>query len=239
MHGNMKKTAVLFDFGNTLAHYFKSRIPISILEKNIDEVKNYLNSLNLLNISRDVIWQNVKNEGIEAKDHRVRPMADRLCRIFKIKVSDLPAGGDIEICRRFMSPIFKMGKCYDDTIPTLCMLKERGIKTAIVSNAPWGCPAQICREEVARVNLVHLMDDIIFCTDVGWRKPARQIFEYALNRLQETPKHCLFVGDHPEWDFEGPRSIGMDAVLVDRSGTRRIPDEYILNSLGDIRKWIG
>ena len=55
MHGNMKKTAVLFDFGNTLAHYFKSRIPISILEKNIDEVKNYLSSLNLLNTSRDVI----------------------------------------------------------------------------------------------------------------------------------------------------------------------------------------
>jgi len=239
MHENMKKTAVLFDFGNTLAHYFKSRIPISILEKNIDEVKNYLNSLNLLNISRDVIWQNVKNEGIEAKDHRVRPMADRLCRIFKIKVSDLPAGGDIEMCRRFMSPIFKMGKCYDDTVPTLCLLKEKGIKTAIVSNAPWGCPAQLCREEVVRVNLVHLMDDIIFCTDIGWRKPAKQIFEYALNRLQETPKHCLFVGDNPEWDFEGPRSIGMDAVLVDRSGTRRIPDEYILNSLGDIRKWIG
>ncbi|MGD8723652.1 MAG: HAD family hydrolase, partial [Desulfobacterales bacterium] len=64
-----------------------------------------------------------------------------------------------------MSPIFKMGKCYDDTVPTLCLLKERGIKTAIVSNAPWGCPAQLCREEVERLNLVHLIDDIIFCTD--------------------------------------------------------------------------
>jgi len=238
MHGNMKKTAILFDFGNTLTHYFKSRVPISILEQNIDEVKNYLNSLNLLNVSREIIWQNVKKEAVEAKDHRVRPMADRLCRIFKIQVSDLPAGGDIEMCRRFMSPIFKMGKCYDDTVPTLCLLKEKGIKTAIVSNAPWGCPAQLCREEVVRVNLVHLIDDIIFCTDIGWRKPAKQIFEYALNRLQEIPEHCLFVGDHPEWDFEGPRSIGMDAVLVDRSGTPRIPDKYILNSLGDIQKWI-
>jgi putative hydrolase of the HAD superfamily len=238
MQRNMKKKAILFDFGNTLTHYFKSRIPISILEQNIDEVKNYLNSLNLLNVSREVIWQNVKKEAVEAKDHRVRPMADRLCRIFKIQVSDLPAVGDIEMCRRFMSPIFKMGKCYNDTVPTLCLLKEKGIKTAIVSNAPWGCPAQLCREEVVRVNLVHLMDDIIFCTDIGWRKPAKQIFEYALNRLQETPEHCLFVGDHPEWDFEGPRSIGIDAVLVDRSGTPRIPDEYILNSLGDIQKWI-
>jgi len=131
-----------------------------------------------------------------------------------------------------------MGKCYDDTVPTLCLLKDRGVKTAIVSNAPWGCPAQLCREEVARVNLIHLIDEIIFCTDVGWRKPAKQIFEYALNRLQETPEHCLFVGDHPEWDFKGPRSIGMDAVLVDRNGTRRIPDEYILSCLGDIQRWV-
>lgn len=238
MNGNMKKTAVLFDFGNTLAHYFESRVPISILEQNIDEVKSYLNSLYLLNASRDVIWQNVEKEAIEAKDHQVRPMADRLCRIFKIQVSDLPPGGDLEMCRRFMLPIFKMGKCYDDTVPALCLLKDRGVKTAIVSNAPWGCPAQQCREEVARVNLIDLIDEIIFCTDVGWRKPAKQIFEYALNRLQEPPEHCLFVGDHPEWDFKGPRSIGMDAVLVDRNGTRRVPDEYILSCLGDIQRWV-
>jgi putative hydrolase of the HAD superfamily len=234
----MKKTAVLFDFGNTLAHYFESRVPISILEQNIAEVKNYLNSLNLLTVSRDVIWQNVAKEAIEAKDHRVRPMVDRLCRIFKIQISDLPAGCDSEMCRRFMAPIFKMGKRYDDTVPTLCLLKQRGIKTAIVSNAPWGCPSQLCREEVARVNIAHLIDEIIFCTDVGWRKPAKQIFEYALNRLSEIPEHCLFVGDHPEWDFKGPRSISMDAVLVVRNGTRSIPDEYILNCLDDIRKWI-
>jgi putative hydrolase of the HAD superfamily len=80
---------------------------------------------------------------------------------------------------------------------------------------------------------------MVFCTDVGWRKPARPIFEHVLAQLQAEPQDCLFVGDEPGWDLDGPRSLGMEAVLIDRQGTvpvtaeASIPDLYrLLGRLG-------
>jgi putative hydrolase of the HAD superfamily len=58
----------------------------------------------------------------------------------------------------------------------------------------------------------------VFCRDVGWRKPARTIFESAIKALGTQPGDCLFVGDDPRWDFRGARSAGMEAVLIDRTG---------------------
>ena len=239
MSRNMKKNTVLFDFGNTLVQYHESRtmVPIFILEQSVNEVKGFLKRLNLLTVSHDEIWKTVKIEGQEADDHRVRPMVNRLCHIFQIQESDLPKGGTMEMCRRFMGPMSVAVKCYEDTVPALRRLKQKGIKIAIVSNAPWGCPAPLCRQEVDRFSLSRFFNDIVFCTDVGWRKPAKQIFEFALNRLQEPANHCLFVGDHPEWDFDGPRSMGMEAVLIDR-GVHQLTGKYVLKTLEDIFKWM-
>jgi putative hydrolase of the HAD superfamily len=58
----------------------------------------------------------------------------------------------------------------------------------------------------------------VFCRDVGWRKPAPHIFTYALNQLQVEPEQCLFVGDNPLWDIQGPQQVGIQAVLLDRAG---------------------
>ena len=86
-----------------------------------------------------------------------------------------------------MKPIFARANCYQDTIPTLKELKSRGYKTAIVSNTTWGSPANLWREHMESLGLSTYFDAVVFCRDVGWRKPAKQIFEYALEKLQIPP----------------------------------------------------
>jgi putative hydrolase of the HAD superfamily len=211
------RNTVLFDLGNTLIRYFfKSEFP-GILEKSIAEVQSYLGRQGVLTTVDDGLWQRVEAENHEAPDDQVRPLEGRLLRIFQLDPEPAPVA-TAAMCRRFLSPFFATARRYEDTLPTLQELKARGFKTAIVSNLPWGSPAEPWHEEVVRQGLAEWMDAVVFCTDVGWRKPARQIFEFTLDRLQVQPQECLFVGDNPRWDVAGPRALGIDAVLIDRHG---------------------
>lgn len=132
-----------------------------------------------------------------------------------------------------MRPVFGTAQIYDDTIPALNALRSAGYRTGIVSNTPWGSPGYLWREELARWGLDTAVDDAVFCTDVGIRKPSREIFEYALKRLGAAPQQCVFIGDNPRCDVEGSEGVGMQALLIDREGenSERQPE---LKNLGDL-----
>jgi putative hydrolase of the HAD superfamily len=212
------KKAVLFDLGNTLTSYFDKNDFPTILKQAIIQVQSYLDSKSMLNISSDEMWRRVKKEDYESDNHKVRPLEERLARIFQLNHSTLPSNMVRTMCRHFMKPIFARSHCYPDTLPTLKELKSRGFKTAIVSNTTWGSPANLWREEIERLNLSQYMDAVVFCRDVGWRKPAKQIFEYALKKLTALPQECVFVGDDPRWDVIGPQAIGISSIIIDRKG---------------------
>jgi putative hydrolase of the HAD superfamily len=228
------KNTVLFDLGGTLAQYFgRAEFP-ALLRQAIGEVQRHLRRHGLLRVSPDAMWRGVANEDHEASDYRVRPLEERLRRIFQLgdalESPDLPA----TLCQTFMRPIFARGRCYADALPALRALRSEGLRTAIVSNTPWGSPSGLWQEDIARLGLRQWIDAAVFCGDVGWRKPARQIFEYALDRLQATPEECLFVGDDPRWDLTGPRAVKIEAILIDRRGALQEGVESPIGSLGEL-----
>ncbi|HEX6467336.1 MAG TPA: HAD family hydrolase [Terriglobales bacterium] len=55
--------------------------------------------------------------------------------------------------------------------------------------------------------------------NVGHEKPARQIFEAALNSLEVRPDESLYVGDIYSVDYMGAQNAGMQALIMDVSGT--------------------
>jgi len=214
------KSVLLFDLGSTLAHYYDVRDFPAILKQAIVEVRGYLSQSGLLHVSEDDLWCRVREEDHESSDYRVRPLEERLARIFELE--HLPDDSRVvdAICRRFMKPIFARGYCYEDSLSALKELREKGYRTAIISNTSWGSPAYLWREELNRLTLSTYMNTVVFCRDVGWRKPARQIFLYALEKLSALPRDCVFVGDEPKWDVVGPRAAGITPILIDRSGAR-------------------
>jgi putative hydrolase of the HAD superfamily len=226
-------SVVLFDLGNTLVRYFeRAEFPV-ILEQAILEVQGTLRERGLLTLPPELVWQRVAEENHEAGDHRVRPLDGRLARIFGLGAGQVAETGEA-ICRAFLRPIFARGRCYEDSLPVLRALRSRGIRTAIVSNTPWGSPAGLWREEIERLGPGELVDIAVFCTDVGWRKPARPIFDYVLDELQVHPEDCLFVGDDPRWDLAGPQATGIEAILIDRRGSLSIPDQEPIRSLHEL-----
>lgn len=220
-----------------MAHYFERREFPSILEQAIIEVQKYLDKEGMLHIPPQTVWSHVEEENYESSDYRVRPLEERLTRIFHLDGSSQTRNIVMTLCQYFMKPIFARGRRYEDVIPTLEELKSKGFKTAIVSNTTWGSPAGLWREEIKRLGLSTYFDVAVFCRDAGWRKPARQIFEFALSQLQVSAQHCAFVGDDPRWDIVGPKAAGMETILIDRLGVmQHMEDETkTIRSLNELQ----
>jgi HAD superfamily hydrolase (TIGR01662 family) len=98
---------------------------------------------------------------------------------------------------------------YDDTLPALRSLRERGVKIGLVSNS-----ARDVREFARHHGLE--IDAGISSFHHGKTKPHASIFRAVLDLLDVQPHEALMVGDSVDDDIEGARSAGMHAVLLDR-----------------------
>jgi putative hydrolase of the HAD superfamily len=214
---NNRPAAVLFDLGNTLAAYYRRDEFAPILERAVAAVRDHLLAAGHRAAELKPALERAAAENRETADFRFTPMGDRLARIFELGAA---ARGEDEtaLCERFLEPIFAMGRVYSEAPSALARLRAAGYRTAIVSNAPWGSPPELWRRELQRLGLAELVDAVVMCGDVGWRKPAQRIFEHACQRLGVRSDECWFVGDDLDWDVAGSAAVGMRPVLIDRDG---------------------
>jgi FMN phosphatase YigB (HAD superfamily) len=76
-----------------------------------------------------------------------------------------------------------------------------------------------------------VVDAILTSRVHGKTKPHETIFRAMLEKLAVAPATAVMVGDDPEDDIAGARSVGIEAWLVDREG--RFPDHS--HRLTDLR----
>jgi putative hydrolase of the HAD superfamily len=205
--------AVLFDLGNTLVTYYKAHEFYPILERCVESVAAEMRREGR---SVDVASAHARAKALntESPDGRVRSLEDRLLEIFGGANRYLPSDLLDRLSDAFLAPIFATGRIDSTAVSVLQRLKALGLKTAIVSNTPWGSSAKAWRNELNRWGLLDNVDEVAFCVDVGWRKPQREVFDYALERLGVLASRALFVGDDAKWDIEGARRAGLMPVLL-------------------------
>jgi putative hydrolase of the HAD superfamily len=209
-------SALLFDLGNTLVSYYRREQFRPILERAIANVLEELESRNIVVPALEIVMERALMQNREAKDYRVNPLLNRLQSICDLSPPNALSLGNL-LCARFLEPIFGVSQTYDDAVPALKAVRGAGYRTAIVSNTPWGSPPELWRTELERLGLSSLVDRVILCGDVGWRKPAPQIFEHTAESLGVSCDECVFVGDELQWDVAGSAAVGMRSLLIDRS----------------------
>jgi putative hydrolase of the HAD superfamily len=96
------------------------------------------------------------------------------------------------------------------SVALLDALRDRGLKTALVSNAM--DPAWILLRDLEEQELRARLDAIVFSSDVGVRKPSPKIFERALEELGVAPDRSAFVGDRLDADVRGAHELGMKTI---------------------------
>jgi HAD superfamily hydrolase (TIGR01509 family) len=99
-----------------------------------------------------------------------------------------------------------------DAVTLLGWLGDHGIKRGVCSNAPF--PPEMMWRQVRSNGIADLVDAIVFSSETGRRKPAPDLYLTALKAIGTPPERTLFVGDRVREDYEGPRALGMRAVVV-------------------------
>ena len=157
--------AILFDLGNTLVSYYTSGEFPLVLRRCLRECVWALGQTE--DHARDEdLFERALLLNREQPDFEVRPLAARLQELFSVYES-LDEASASALGTAFLKPIFAMARLDPYAVPLLEALRGRGIKTAIVSNTPWGSPAGAWRAELTRHGLLDTVDATVFCMDVG------------------------------------------------------------------------
>jgi putative hydrolase of the HAD superfamily len=134
-------------------------------------------------------------------------MVRELLAAFGVELSDDDLARFLEAEHAAWEPARRLG---DSTHALLDSLRERGLKTGLVSNA--FDPGWLLHNDLERMGLAERLDVAVFSSEVGKRKPHRAIFETALERLGVAAERAVFVGDRREADIRGAKEVGMRTV---------------------------
>jgi putative hydrolase of the HAD superfamily len=210
--------AILFDLGNTLVSYYEREDFPAILGRALRAAYASLAADGYRRLTLEEVLARAPRAESDPEDLSIRPLEDRFEALFELAGAALPHESYWRAARAFVGPMQAPAVVYPDTIPTLGLLRDAGVRVGIVSNLPWGVPSELWRGELARHAIEQYLDFTVFCADIGRRKPSPAIFRAALDRLGVAPGEALFVGDEPEWDVGGAERAGIPAVLMDRNG---------------------
>jgi putative hydrolase of the HAD superfamily len=99
---------------------------------------------------------------------------------------------------------------FDDSLVWLSILREHGIRTAIVSN----CSSQ-AGEVVRWLGLGSYVDAVLLSCEVGLLKPDPAFYRLALERVGGQPESTLLVDDQ-RLNLDAARDLGLRTVLMQR-----------------------
>lgn len=113
------------------------------------------------------------------------------------------AGGRVEP-RGLLAGLARYMDLDEPMVDLVREVRAAGVPVALVSNS-------LGRDCYARVDLDELFDVTVISGQVGVRKPSRQIYRIACERLGVAPGQCVLVDDL-EHNLVGAARLGIDGI---------------------------
>jgi 2-haloacid dehalogenase len=120
--------------------------------------------------------------------------------------------------RQFLLDAYRKLNAYPEAPAVLAGLRERGLRTAILSN---GDPAML-GEAVASAGLHDLLDAALSVDAEKTFKTDPRAYQIAVAAFAAERRDIAFVSSN-RWDVAGATAFGFPSVWVNRSG---LPEEY-------------
>ena len=126
-----------------------------------------------------------------------------------------------------------------DVVSTLEALQAQGLRLGLVSNAAY--LPRLMKAQLAALGLARYFAGITFSSEIGVRKPHPAIYQDALVKVGVEPARTLFVGDRVREDVQGPKSLGMRAVLTREWRQEEDPGlaDFVITRFGELPTVIG
>ncbi|MFH1583744.1 MAG: HAD family hydrolase [Actinomycetota bacterium] len=161
---------------------------------------------------------------------------NRIFNSFNIKLNNSQL---TEVLGEYYKSWSNMTKLYDDVLPTLVYIHNKGIKLAVISNTIF--EGKLHDSDLKRLGIFKYFDFTIYSSDVGVRKPDSKIFKVVLEKLKVSPDEAIFVGDRLYDDIKGAKSVGMTAVLKEKrpyTGEEEIVPDLVIKNISDLKLYI-
>ncbi|PVG02359.1 HAD-like protein [Serendipita vermifera] len=100
---------------------------------------------------------------------------------------------------------------FDDTLPTLNALHERGIRTGLISNSD-----SRMRMALEDLGVMKMLTPSLFSEEERIEKPSAELWSRALLQSGMQNSEALHVGDEFKADYLGAEGAGLPAVLLQR-----------------------
>jgi putative hydrolase of the HAD superfamily len=125
-------------------------------------------------------------------------------------------------------------RLHPDVIPTIDRLREARISMGVISNfEEW------LERLLESLGVTDYFPVLVISGVEGVEKPDPQIFRIALERAGVSAEESVYVGDHPFFDIEAAKEVGMVAVLIDRRGRYPDAEGIRITSLEDLPAAVG
>jgi len=214
--------AIIFDLDNTLTDFMKMK------RAAIDAAADGMLDAGL-KLPRETVAEKIfavyEREGIEYQRVFDLFLKEELGRIdYKILASAIIA------YRRARDSYLVL---YPHVNLTLLELMKRGLKLAVVSDAP----RMQAWMRLAQLQLQHLFDPVVAFEETGERKPSPKPFARALELLGTAPAETIMVGDWPERDVVGAKKLGIRTAFArygDTFGTQVSGADWDLNDVYEL-----
>lgn len=202
---------VVFDFHHTLAHAGDPEVwlreawtnlgrdgdPATVLGSDYAPAAAFL----------DQLWEEARV--VDPQNERDRDPA-RHREVFDRVIAAAP-GIDLELADALYQIMHRQWDVYDDVLPVLKALREKGVRVAMLSNVGFDLSPTL-----ARTGVGELLDGVVMSYAVGAVKPDPAIFQNALDALGLPASEVLMVGD--AWqDDAGAAALGVRTLILPRT----------------------
>jgi len=97
---------------------------------------------------------------------------------------------------------------HEDLIEYIKVLKEKGYKTALLSDSAYGYSKII----IDKYNFEQLFDSIFISSETGLLKSNPETFKYVLDKFNIEPKNAIMVDDRQS-NLDSAKEVGINGVL--------------------------
>lgn len=127
--------------------------------------------------------------------------------------ADLPPDARADLCPRIEEIYLHSGAPQPvagvtDVIPRLADRYRLGLISDVGLT-----PGRVLRELLRRDGLLPFFQQVTFSDEFGATKPTEEVFLHTVRALGVRPDEAAHIGDLPETDIAGARTVGMRAIL--------------------------
>ncbi|HCU72558.1 MAG: hypothetical protein CL790_00970 [Chloroflexi bacterium] len=139
----------------------------------------------------------------------------------------------------YFKPHFDAMQAVPQAANVLQLLREAGVRTAMITNLLYGDDLLIKRLGV--LELIQRLDVLVISTESGWLKPHPAMYRAAAERLELPFQELVMVGDDWDIDVRSPQRLGMRAIWLKSADVLPAGEApaAIIEGLGDLIPAIG